>query len=501
MSQNTGTSRPPSPPHSVDGHYNMGDDNRAGQLGPVKTEPYTPPMPTRLMRADMMPQQAFHPYVEQSLYPEPSQVYYTHQHAMITSEPSHTPPPGMLNMGVQTRSGRALATTPSSPGNTESTRTSASPAPRSQARRNLKKKPARKGAPVIDQPLSLLTKDYTTPVKDMGAWVHRPVADRMAEVEKKKGYISRPMNSFMLYRAAYADRVKQFCKENNHQVVSQVTGASWPLEPKEVREMYERYSLIERDNHQAAHPNYKFAPNKAAKRPRPGRNDDDGDDASDSDPDWEGSTRSSKRSRSARRFDSRSASSTPLEDRPVRYHHPPPMQAALNLSGYEISNPYGPPPLVMGPGGMIGEYYQPSSTAMGPYGEQISDIKYEKMHDPFPSYQTTMGLLGMPNAGHHELLSSYPPPQSMEYPVQHNVLDPRLGHFDPNYPLVYYGDAMKPPQEIPRTISYEPVSQLEVGYQPEAYHPGLATLTEEHDVWGDAAHAGSDFDSEFQKLR
>lgn len=324
----------------------------------------------------------------------------------------------------------------------------------------------------------------------MGAWVHRPVEDRMAEVEKKKGYISRPMNSFMLYRAAYADRVKQFCKENNHQVVSQVTGASWPMEPKEIRDLYERYAHIERDNHQAAHPNYKFAPNKSAKRARPE------DDGSDSDPDWEGSTKSSKQSRSTRRYDSRSASSTPLEDRAVRYHHPMP---ALNISGYEISNPYGPSPLVVGPNGMMGEYYQPSAM-VGPYGEHVSDIKYEKMNDPFPSYQTTISLLGMPNAGHHELLTSYPAPQAMEYAVQHNVLDPRLGQFDPNYPLVYYGDETQHPQEVPRTISYEPVSQLGVGYQQEAYHPGLATLTEEHNVWGDTAHAGSDFDSEFQKL-
>ncbi|EHY55632.1 hypothetical protein ABEF92_001582 [Exophiala dermatitidis] len=476
----------PSTPHSTDGNYIVGD---ASQLRQVKPEPYTPPMPPTSMVTSMPSHSAFDPYGETSLYPDPTPVYYTPQHAMITSEPSQTPPQGRSGGRVFTRSGRAIAT-PSSPSNTASTRASASPAPR--ARRNLKKKPTKKGGPVIDKPLSVLTKDFQTPIKDMNAWVHRPVEDRMAEVEKRKGYISRPMNSFMLYRAAYADRVKQYCKENNHQVVSQVTGASWPLEPKEIRDMYERYAHIERDNHQAAHPNYKFAPNKSTKRAR-----QDDDDASDSDPDWEGSTRSSKRSRSARRFDSRSASSTPLEDRPVRYHQPMP---ALNLSGYEISNPYGPPPLIMGPAGMVGEYYQPS-TAMAPYQDQVSDIKFEKMNSPFPSYQATMGLLGLPHGGHHELLTSYPAPQQVEYPVQHNVLDPRLGQLDPNYPMVYYGEDMRHPQEIPRTISYEPVNQLEIGYQQEAYHPGLATLTEEHDVWGDAGQAGSDFDSEFQKLR
>jgi hypothetical protein len=349
------------------------------------------------------------------------------------------------------------------------------------------KKSNKKGGPVIDAPLSELTKDYKTPVRDMSIWANRPVEERMAEVNRKKGYISRPMNSFMLYRSAYADRVKQFCKENNHQVVSQVTGASWPLEPREVRELYEQLAILERDNHAAAHPDYKFAPNKSAKR---GRNDDA---ASDSDPDWEGSTRGSKRSRSMRRFDSRSASSTPFDDRHTRYHHPMP---ALNLSGYEISNPYGPPPLMVGPDGFVGQYYQ-ASTQLGPYGDQINDIRYERLEDPFPAYQSTMALVGMPHGGHHELLASQAPAQQTFY-TQNDILDPRLGQFHSDYQLLYAEDGVDRGQE--RTISFEPASQIEMKYQPEAYHPGLATLTEEHDVWGDSGNIGTDFDSEFQKL-
>ncbi len=395
--------------------------------------------------------------------------------------PSHSPP---QNIGILTRSGRDIGT-PSSPGGTESSRASQSP----KSRRTAKKKAgAKKGAPVVEHPLSLLTQDYKTPVRDMGLWVNRPVEDRMAEVEKKKGYVSRPMNSFMLYRSAYAERVKQFCKENNHQVVSQVTGASWPLEPKEVREMYERYAHLERDNHAAAHPNYKFAPNKAGKRAR-------NDDESETDPEWEGSVKGSKRSRSARRFESRSASSTPFDDRPATYHRMMPAQYH-HPSGYEMSHPYGQPHMMISSNGM--EYYQ-AAPPVGPY-EHVSDLPYRRVEEQYAPYQTSMGLVGLPHTEHHDLLTTYPAPQQMAVPVHQDMLDPRLGQLDPNYQVVYYEEAAEPAHEIPRTIAYESGSQVELGYEPEGYHPGLATLTGEHDVWADPGNAGLDFDAEFQKM-
>jgi hypothetical protein len=340
----------------------------------------------------------------------------------------------------------------------------------------LKKKPTKKGGPVIEQPLSELTKDYKTPVRDMSVWANRPVEERMAEVDRKKGYISRPMNSFMLYRSAYADRVKQFCKENNHQVVSQVTGASWPLEPKEIRQFYEQLAITERDNHQAAHPNYKFAPNKAGKRTR--RDEDD----SDSDGEWEGSTKSSKRSR---QYDSRSASSTPFDEGAARYAYSMP---ASNLSAYEMSNPYGQVPVIVGPYGMPGEYYQ-TTTTTAPYAGQVSDLKFQVMDDPFPQYQTSMGLVGMPHAGHHELLTSHP---GQAVSIQGDILDPRLGQSESDFHFGYYEGGMHLAQDATRTITYEPAQP--VGYHQEVYHPGLVTLTEEHD------YAGSDFEAEFQRM-
>ncbi|KAK6379551.1 hypothetical protein LTS17_006469 [Exophiala oligosperma] len=469
MTQNT---RPPSPPPSADGHYHSSDNNRRNPVIAPAPEQFTPPMHGRSIMTEIMPASPFDPYGDPSLYhTAQAPIYYTPPRAMITSMPAHTPPRTIHEAGIQTRSSRAFGT-PSSPSAiTNSTRASESPI--SRPRRNLKKKPSKKGGPVIEEPLSILTKDYKTPVRDMSLWVNRSVQERMAEVERKKGYISRPMNSFMLYRSAYADRVKQFCKENNHQVVSQVTGASWPLEPKEVRDLYERLAVLERDNHQSAHPNYKFAPNKAAKRPRR-------DEDTDSDGEWEGSNRGSKRGRHIAR---RSASSTPFDDMPNYTHAVP----TLNPSGYEYSNPYGPAPIMVGPYGLSGDYYQ---TTAAPYSDQVSDLKYHKMVDPFPQYQTAMGLVGMPNTAHHELLTSYPGPAA---PSQIDILDPRLGQGDSDFHFGYYDDGMTLGPDVARTITYEPAQPG--AYQQEPYHPGLATLTEEHDFG-----AGSDFETEFKKL-
>ncbi|KAF1817369.1 hypothetical protein P152DRAFT_387830, partial [Eremomyces bilateralis CBS 781.70] len=101
------------------------------------------------------------------------------------------------------------------------------------------------------------------PLRDIEAWVNRSIEERRAEVAKRKGYVARPMNSFMLYRSAFADRTKEWCTQNNHQVVSSISGESWPLEPPEIREQYNEWARIERVNHQNAHPNYKFSPSKA----------------------------------------------------------------------------------------------------------------------------------------------------------------------------------------------------------------------------------------------
>ncbi|KAF3238788.1 hypothetical protein TWF192_010253 [Orbilia oligospora] len=134
--------------------------------------------------------------------------------------------------------------------------------------------------PKLDRPLSELTKNFEgLPIRDMERWVHRSVEERRREVEKRDGHVARPMNSFMLYRSAFAERTKQWCLQNNHQVVSSVSGASWPLEPTWIREKYNELARIERINHQAAHPGYKFSPSKnQLPPPRRRKTPSDGED-------------------------------------------------------------------------------------------------------------------------------------------------------------------------------------------------------------------------------
>ncbi len=118
----------------------------------------------------------------------------------------------------------------------------------------------------LDEPLSVMTKDWPVPLGDSHAKVHRSAEQRLAEVNNKNnGKVPRPLNAFMLYRCAYTERVKEYTKEDNCQIISQVTGASWSMESHEVKELYQTYAEIDKQNHQKAHPHYKFTP--APKRP------------------------------------------------------------------------------------------------------------------------------------------------------------------------------------------------------------------------------------------
>jgi hypothetical protein len=190
--------------------------------------------------------------------------------------------------GFRTRSGRSTRGRTDSP--FSNARVSKSPAARSTTSK--KSKLDRSKTPKLTAPLSVLTKDLSVPLKDMDEWVHRSAETRQAEVTKRNGYVTRPMNSFMLYRSCYAERTKAWCVQNNHQVVSSVSGESWPMEPAEVRQQFEEWARIERENHAKAHPEYKFSPSKSTKRRKGEMSDDDAEvDGSDLDADPDGEYR------------------------------------------------------------------------------------------------------------------------------------------------------------------------------------------------------------------
>ncbi|CAM1507370.1 Fc.00g070110.m01.CDS01 [Cosmosporella sp. VM-42] len=155
------------------------------------------------------------------------------------------------------------------------------------------KDPKRRTSTILAKPLSEIAKDMPDiHVADIAAFVARSTDDRLKETSrnKKAGQIKRPMNAFMLYRKAYQDVAKTQCVQNNHQHVSKVCGAGWPMEPEHVHDTFTEWARLERINHQKAHPGYKFTPSKPRKTRR-----DDGEGEGDStvysdadDSDWAG---------------------------------------------------------------------------------------------------------------------------------------------------------------------------------------------------------------------
>ncbi|KAF4227566.1 hypothetical protein CNMCM8980_007235 [Aspergillus fumigatiaffinis] len=106
----------------------------------------------------------------------------------------------------------------------------------------------------------------------MHSWVQRPDEERHQEVLKRHGRIPRPLNSFMLYRSAYADRAKLWTAHDNHQTVSVITGLSWNIETPQIRRMYKDLAKIEKRNHARAHPGYHFTVRKRRERSSARRN-------------------------------------------------------------------------------------------------------------------------------------------------------------------------------------------------------------------------------------
>lgn len=230
----------------------------------------------------------FPPYQEDAkglgIYQNGFSQQYQDDGAYLQNPP--TPRSTTASEGVRTRSGRSTRGRTDSPFTSTTNRGSSSPTP--GRKRSKKSKVDKSTTPKLTAPLSILTKDSEVPCKDIDAWVNRSAETRHKEQEKRKGYITRPMNSFMLYRSAYADRTKAWCEKNNHQVVSSVAGESWPMEPEEVRNQFNEWAKIERANHQAAHPDYKFSPSKSTKKRKGEFSDDEGDEMDvDRDPDGE----------------------------------------------------------------------------------------------------------------------------------------------------------------------------------------------------------------------
>jgi hypothetical protein len=111
-----------------------------------------------------------------------------------------------------------------------------------------------------NRPLSDYSDDAAA--KRTEEWVNRPADVRRRETKHRHGYITRPLNSFMLYRSAYIPEAKARYSQSKQQELSAIVADSWRRESQKVREAYEAYAMIERRNHYEAYPEYKFSPKK-----------------------------------------------------------------------------------------------------------------------------------------------------------------------------------------------------------------------------------------------
>ncbi|KAH2779230.1 hypothetical protein KXW05_004230 [Aspergillus fumigatus] len=262
--------QPPSPPQSTDGDL---ASQQCGMLNSLYCS-QNPFVTSSLPRSAEAANSELNPQA-MTYGPSSSPRYVSHeystplplQHTMPPSDSQINTPPPTADEGVVPS--KLEATPPRWP---SSSALKLSPgkvrvAKPPRIRRRAKKASNRESKPKLPGPLSEVTKHLTNvPLRDMDSWVHRPKEVRHAEVAKKNGKVARPMNSFMLYRSAYAERTKEWFAQNNHQVVSEVAGDSWRIETPEIREKYEVLANVEKANHLKAHPGYKFSPSKEKKK-------------------------------------------------------------------------------------------------------------------------------------------------------------------------------------------------------------------------------------------
>ena len=196
------------------------------------------------------------------------------------------------------------------------------------------------------------------------------------------------------------------------------------MEPKEIRELYTEYARIERDNHQKAHPGYKFSPMKpgSAARKRKDATDDEDEQSELESLDQEWVPNSRNRSRRPREV---TPESNWLGSHRAPYGYNTSMAPSMEQSSYLYSNPSKPLPAPMADQGYNNQYYQ--TVVRQTRHPNIEDVMYHKTQMPGMSYGTRQALSSVPGGGHHELLDDTfaDSPASLEADFQSN-LDPLL---------------------------------------------------------------------------
>ncbi|KAI1075073.1 hypothetical protein F5B20DRAFT_595373 [Whalleya microplaca] len=481
--------------------------------------------------------------MDHSAYPPLPDVGHSTTPHNAYSTPATSPPTPLQQIdAMTTRSGRAIVRAHGSTPVLAPVATrveKASPKPKTKkARKKRGKNGEEAPAVVLEAPLSVLVKDITgVHDTDIDEYVNRAPELRRAEVAgSKEGKIKRPMNAFMLYRKAYQNRTKVWKRHDNHQVVSQICGASWNMEPQELRDRYDRWAKVERANHKLAFPEYKFAPAKnknkrlaVNSKDRAGGHgsDDDGSDLEGYE--WDVSAPPSRsESRSARpslydpdgdyhppRTTYYSQSPAPHQLRlgaygnaagmPPQHHH----QQHHHQSSFQYSNPGKPRPAEYGAGLAQNQYYQQTSE----FARQSYSHPHHAMagYGPMPSYVENVYLNkanspvsygGSPVDHYGDMMgSAYPPPPPQMAPQHHHapqVLQPHPDHaIDPS---------LMPPQggheqyDALGLLSFDQAPVYQDGIPAYQLDPGLgghndaqpaehAYKPEEETAWPDEASA------------
>lgn len=357
--------------------------------------------------------------------------------------------------------------------------------PISKSKKAKKSKLDKSKTPHLTAPLSVLTKDMDVPLKDMDEWVHRPAEVRRQEVEKRNGYVTRPMNSFMLYRSAYAERTKQWCLQNNHQVVSSVSGESWPMEPPEVREQFNEWAKIERANHAAAHPDYKFSPSKTASKRR--KDEDSDDDEPDGLDDPDGEYRGGRSVRQRRQTPQEPAflpSSHGFETTPYYGQQNP----AYEQAQYQYVTPGRPLPSNVAYDHNGLPYNPQTGTYTQTAGSQPAQYRYA-VQEPLPPRAPTpqaLGNYGLPGGQPQELFASSRTSTPMQQYTQYG---------QPIYPQYQTHQYQQSYQSATPQI-YEHQQYLQAQMQPQqAIDPSLEIMLSDATATGHGIPAESHFET------
>lgn len=202
------------------------------------------------------------------------------------------------------------------------------------------------------------------------------------------------------------------------------------MESREIRDLYTEYANIERENHQKAHPGYKFSPTKpgSAGRKRKNASEDEEEESDLETLDGEYMPTSRNRSR-------RPQQATPDRNWSAGYqsHYgyqasAGPSNAELQRSSYQYNNPNKPLPAPILDNSVYGQYYQ---TVVQPRGPNTEDVLFQKTTMPSgTSYNTAQALSSVPGGRHHELLDDTfaDTPASLDIPEFESTLDPSLAN-------------------------------------------------------------------------